>query len=90
MAEGDRHYLRCTGTLKNGRECNVILAAKVAGLLIVKRSGFEMVAEGVRAVRCDRCGTNTTLSEEPIAHPRIEISLPRTDEHITLSFGAAS
>jgi hypothetical protein len=69
----ERHYLRCTGTLKSGRVCNVILAARVAGLLVVKRAGFEMVAGDVKSVRCDRCGTNSELPSQPLSVPRVEI-----------------
>lgn len=46
--------------------CHLLIAARVAGLIVVRRGAFELVAEGVHSLRCHRCGTNNTLEPREI------------------------
>jgi len=59
--DGERRLIHCTGTSPDGSACNVVVAARVAGLIVVTHQGMEAVVERVHSIKCSRCGTNTSI-----------------------------
>jgi hypothetical protein len=69
-----RHLLRCQGKLKDGRDCNVVLAARASGSLYVKRDGYEYITSNRETVtvRCGRCHCLTEIPAQDIRVARVE------------------
>lgn len=64
--------MKCQGQLRDGRVCNVVLAARVAGRLVIKRAGFEAIVGEVYSLTCDRCKSVTEIPPQKILQPREE------------------
>lgn len=64
-SQNDRHLIRCGGLTKSGDRCEVVLGARMAGAIFVRKDGFEMIVKEAAYVRCDRCGTTTSFPAAP-------------------------